>query len=48
MPAYAEAFVNLRIHSAQTLQEVRGHNEATEFTRCYTVTKKKNLSNQLK
>lgn len=24
MPAYAEAFVNFRIHSSQTLQEVRG------------------------
>ncbi len=24
MPAYAEAFVDFRIHSSQTLQEVRG------------------------
>lgn len=29
MPAYAEAFVNFRIHSSQTLQEVRGHAVAT-------------------
>jgi len=32
IPSYAEAFVNFRIHSAQTLQEVRGHAEATAMT----------------
>lgn len=31
LPSHAEAVVNLRIHSAQTLQEVRDHTVAVEM-----------------
>lgn len=31
LPSHAEAVVNLRIHSAQTLQEVRDHPVAVEI-----------------
>lgn len=38
LPSHAEAFVNLRIHSAQTLQEVRGQTVALgALTLCNSV-----------